>query len=162
MHFLKYLFSDFKSRKTHTDPCPEGIGGVASAALVKLLAAAVRNHVLVQGSVPVIVAHHSTTSPLETEGKIKSLNSSRGYKGHYRMTIKLDKKKRIQTLVLYTLRTFPLMLMCVTYLSLYGVPCIPQAGVVIRAVQHQPFFQVPSGVFAHLGKQRCRGGSWDT
>lgn len=55
-----------------------------------------------QGSVPVIVAHHSTTSPLETEGKIKSLNSSRGYKGHYRMTIKLDKKKNSNTCTLHS------------------------------------------------------------
>lgn len=48
----------------HTDPCPEGVGGVASAALVKPLAAAIRNYVLLQRSVPVIVVQHATASPL--------------------------------------------------------------------------------------------------
>lgn len=81
-----------------TTPCPEDVGGVASAAMVELLAAAVRHHVIMQGQVPVIVVHHATTSPL----------------------------------------------------SLYGVPRVPQAGIVIRVVQHQPFFQVASGVFIHL------------
>lgn len=79
-------------------PCPEGVGGVATTALVKLLAAAVGNHVFMQSSVPVIVTHHSTTMPL----------------------------------------------------SLYGVPCIAQTCIVICVVQHQPFLQVPSGIFTHF------------
>lgn len=79
-------------------PCPESVGGISSAALIKLLAAEVGNHVDLQGSVPVTVAHHSTTLPS----------------------------------------------------SLYGVPRILQTSVVIRVVQHQPFFQVPSGIFVHL------------
>lgn len=47
------------------------------------------------------------------------------------------------------------------HLSLYGAPRIPQAGVVVRVVQHQPFFQVPSGIFTHLCRRRQRGGLWD-
>lgn len=47
-----------------THSCPEGVGGVASAALVNLLAAAVWNNVLVQSSVPVFMVHHTTTLPL--------------------------------------------------------------------------------------------------
>lgn len=60
MYVTEYNFQDI----THTDPCPEGVGGVATTALVKLLAAAVGNHVFMQSSVPVIVTHHSTTMPL--------------------------------------------------------------------------------------------------
>lgn len=47
-----------------TDPCPEGTGRVAPAARVNLLAAEVRNHVVMQGSVPVIVVIHATALPL--------------------------------------------------------------------------------------------------
>lgn len=47
-----------------TDPCPEGIGRVASTARVDLLAAAVRNHVVMQSCVPVVVVVHSTAFPL--------------------------------------------------------------------------------------------------
>ena len=47
-----------------TDPSPEGSGGVSATARVDLLAAAVGNHVLMQGRVPVVVAYHATTLPL--------------------------------------------------------------------------------------------------
>lgn len=61
---LMCQFKGLIGTDTPAYPRPEGVGGVASAALVKLLAAAVRNHVLVQGCVPVVVAHHPTASPL--------------------------------------------------------------------------------------------------
>lgn len=47
-----------------TDPCPDGAGRVAPAARGNLLAAAVGDHVVVQGSVPVTVAVHATAFPL--------------------------------------------------------------------------------------------------
>lgn len=47
------------------------------------------------------------------------------------------------------------------YLFLDGVPCVPQAGVVIRAVKDQSIFKIPLGIFAHLGKERWGGGTWD-
>lgn len=39
-----------------------------STALIKLLTAAIRNHVSMQGGVPVIVTHHTTASPLSLDG----------------------------------------------------------------------------------------------
>lgn len=48
-----------------TDPSPEAVRSVAATAREHVLTAALRNHVLVQGHVPVVVIHHSTTSPLE-------------------------------------------------------------------------------------------------
>lgn len=53
-------------------------------------------------------------------------------------------------------------MICWTYLSLYGVPCILQAGIVIRAVQNQPLFQVLSGIFTHLSKTEVNHGIWRT
>lgn len=48
-------------------PCPEGVGGVASTARIKLLATAVWNHVFMQGEVPVIVILHAAAIPLSLD-----------------------------------------------------------------------------------------------
>lgn len=47
---------------------PEDVGGVASTALEDVLAAAIRNHVLMQSSVPVLMVHHTTALPLSLDG----------------------------------------------------------------------------------------------
>uniref|UniRef100_A0AAZ3PTH5 Uncharacterized protein n=1 Tax=Oncorhynchus tshawytscha TaxID=74940 RepID=A0AAZ3PTH5_ONCTS len=51
-------------KQTQTDPCPELVGGIAPTVLVDILTAVVRNHLLLQGSVPVCVPIHPTTMPL--------------------------------------------------------------------------------------------------
>ena len=51
-----------------TYPCPDGAGGVAAAAGLDVLAAAVGDHLGLQGGVPVRVAVHAAAVPLE-EGR---------------------------------------------------------------------------------------------
>ena len=63
---LYHNFKDFVATDKPTDPCPEVVGGVASAARVNLLAAAVRNPVIMQGDEPVVVVVHTATLPLCT------------------------------------------------------------------------------------------------
>lgn len=53
-----------------TDPLPEDVGGVPATAGVDLLAAGVRNHVLLQGGVPVVMVHHTAAHPLERETRL--------------------------------------------------------------------------------------------
>jgi len=47
-----------------THPVPEHVCGVLPTVLVMLLAAAVRNHLLLQGLVPVAVCYHTAALPL--------------------------------------------------------------------------------------------------
>ena len=49
---------------SHTHPCPECVGGIATTVLEDVLTAAVWHHLLQQGGVPVFVPRHSTTPPL--------------------------------------------------------------------------------------------------
>lgn len=56
-----------------THPVPEHVGGVAATVLVVLLAAAVRDDLLLQGLVPVGVGYHTAALPLSMSGhKISS------------------------------------------------------------------------------------------
>lgn len=117
------LESGIKKKKFQTDPFPESVGDILSTAQVEVLTAVVWNHVLMQGSEPVLVACYSTAVPLV-----------------YRQTFGYTDKQPFSFSV------------NIVYLSLYGVPSIPQTSIVVSLVQHQTFFQVLFGIFTHLEK----------